>query len=219
MIKLYYCRWTESDIETVLQLSKYISEERLHKLNKYLHKEDKVRSILAELLLKYALKEDNKNFVQPSINEFGKPYIDGVHFSISHSGNMVVLGYGDSEIGVDIELVQGNVEMIDSIFTSYENQFVFCGANEEIQERFVQMWTMKESLLKMMGVGLGTDLREYEVVQKGSIFGAKIHNRDTKINIISQKLEEDYYLALCSEDSKVDRIRCSMVEIIALLLG
>lgn len=213
MIKLYYCRWNESDIDTVLQLSKNISDERLNRLKKYHQKEDKVRSILAELLLRYALREDDKNFEQPKVNKYGKPYINGIHFSVSHSGEMVVLGYSDSEIGVDIEPKQRDMEIDGSVFTPNEKKFIFSGGSGELQDRFVRMWTMKESLLKMVGTGIFADPDKYDIMEQETLFSAKLDNKGTKTNIISQKLEDDYYIAICSEYSEFDMIRCSVFEL------
>lgn len=217
MMKLYYCKWEDSDIEKTLQLLKHISEDRTRRIAKYHCKEDKVRSILGELLLKNALKEDHKDFVQPYMNAYGKPYINGVFFSISHSENIVVVGYGDSEVGVDIERVQDHMEIIDTIFTSYEKQLVFCKTGRERLERFVQMWTMKESLLKMKGMGLCTDVMEYEIMTKGLYFGAKISNADTDLCVISKKIEKDYYLAVCSNDRVIDLIPYTVSNIVESL--
>jgi 4'-phosphopantetheinyl transferase len=96
-----------------------------------------------------------------SYGEFGKPLLQGVggvHFNLSHSGQLAVLAVSTSgPLGVDIESVRPLPDMLD-----IARRF-FCP--EEIAEleelhgearvaAFFACWTRKEACLKALGVGL-----------------------------------------------------------------
>lgn len=89
----------------VLPMFSCTFQSRMHRLNRW---EDVQLSILGRLLLLYGTRRNRitVNEVDVQFNYFKKPYfrdID-VHFSISHSYNIVVCGLSSlSEIGIDIE--------------------------------------------------------------------------------------------------------------------
>ena len=88
----------------------------------------------------------------------GKPYIDncGVHFNLSHCGNIVLAAFSDEEIGVDVELASrsGNA-VIERIFTRGERDYIGLARSEpEARRRFCEIWTAKEAFMKLQGAGL-----------------------------------------------------------------
>ena len=99
----------------------------------------------------------------------GKPYLNGANgfcFNISHSGNMLVIAYGDEEMGVDVERIkEGNLKVAARCFTKEELAYIN-GNNsprEEIlvHERFTKVWTMKEAYLKYKGIGISVPLNSF----------------------------------------------------------
>ena len=93
--------------------------------------------------------------------QYGKPYLaDGTKqlpFNLSNSGDMVALAFdfGRREIGVDIEKINRSFEyweVAGHYFSKKECDRVFNHRD------FYRIWTMKEALLKVTGVGLVDDL-------------------------------------------------------------
>ncbi len=82
-----------------------------------------------------------------------KPYFKDypdIRFSISHSGDLVVLAMTDTEIGIDIEEIkERNYQPIVS------RQFTE-GERAEVNDLngFLSVWTRKEAYLKLTGEGL-----------------------------------------------------------------
>ncbi|MCL2446173.1 MAG: hypothetical protein FWD06_05350 [Oscillospiraceae bacterium] len=75
----------------------------------------------------------------------GKPYLpDGPHFSISHSGGMVLLAVSDSPVGCDVEPANRTVKNEAAI-----RRKLF---PDEDNVPFLQLWTAYEARLKS---GLG----------------------------------------------------------------
>lgn len=135
-----------ADIKNLDIKKAYLSvpQSRREKADKLSFSEDKKRSLGAALLLNLILKD--KDF-QLETEESGKPFIKGNPFyiSLSHSGDYAVLAVSEKPIGCDIEKIREiNPEMPKKIF------------GEEIteKEKFFELWTKKESYLKLSGEGL-----------------------------------------------------------------
>lgn len=127
-----------------------------------------------------------QNFTSHNYSELkrdinGKPYIDGVAFSISHSNKLVIVcmcvdgtvigdfvKVSDEDtdcIGVDVEAIslkdRERCEKIAKVkFCVKENEHLSTFANdEEYLRQFAMCWTQKESYGKFTGVGLKDALR------------------------------------------------------------
>ncbi|MDO6421247.1 4'-phosphopantetheinyl transferase family protein [Saccharophagus degradans] len=96
----------------------------------------------------------------------GKPYITTagtrISFNISHSGEWWTLALGEAgEIGVDIES-PCNRSLIDEDilpiakrnFSAQENSLLNTATIEFRKKHFYRIWTIKEAILKAVGVGL-----------------------------------------------------------------
>lgn len=99
-------------------------------------------------------------------DERGKPYFEGspAHISISHSKGMCLAAISDSEIGVDIELNDGDAEHLTRLagryFTKAEAQYVSAAPTE----RFYEIWCAKESYIKYTGEGFSRTLSSFSVL-------------------------------------------------------
>lgn len=87
-----------------------------------------------------------------SYNTNGKPSLDGidVHFNISHCKKALLVGINDTPIGVDIEDLSRKVNPIlyDRVLSPQERQQV------RTPQDFLTLWTRKEAVLKLRGIGL-----------------------------------------------------------------
>ena len=109
-------------------------------------------------------------------NEHGKPHalVGGrrvpFSFNVTHSGRHGLLAIGSSaRLGVDIE------ERVSNRHIDLLSESVF-GPNErselnsvEVQRKiamFFKLWTVKEALVKALGVGMSLDTSEFEVPEK-----------------------------------------------------
>ncbi len=114
-------------------------------------------------------QELNLNFseISFSVDEMGKPYLAQLEtffdFSISHSDQILAVGTSSaSKIGVDVEdLKPANSSVqLSSIFS--EKELRLLSLNEPCD--LSKYWTMKESFMKLNGLGLSIDPREVEVI-------------------------------------------------------
>ncbi len=85
-------------------------------------------------------------------SEYGKPYFRDlpIKFSVSHSGDRVILAASDKEIGADIQKVNSRaVRVAERFFT--EGECAYVGGD---CARFFEIWTKKEAYAKWHGGGL-----------------------------------------------------------------
>lgn len=99
-------------------------------------------------------------------DERGKPCLPAfpeVYFNISHSWEMAVCALGNSPVGADVERIrQINVKLIRRILTDREKAFLETCPPKQQNLEFFRIWSLKESLGKALGVGLGLDFRQAE---------------------------------------------------------
>ena len=167
------------------------SSQRKQRADRCLRQEDKLRCVTAAALLKTVLGTDEKQLAK---NDFGKPYLNDrkdIHFNLSHSGRYVVLAWGNTEVGVDVQRhdPSANAEAIGRRhFAPDERSYV--GGDVR---RFYEVWTKKESYLKYTGTGLAADLRAFSVLTP-----------EQKIRYFYRTLGTDYSLSLCTEEEECE---------------
>lgn len=97
-------------------------------------------------------------------NPNGKPIIDGIHFSISHSKNFLVHAFSLCHpIGIDIESINPDrkvLKLAERYFHSEEFLLLKDLNKQEQTLRFFQLWTQKEALCKLEGGRLWFYLKE-----------------------------------------------------------
>ncbi|MEV0092300.1 4'-phosphopantetheinyl transferase superfamily protein [Streptomyces sp. NPDC050738] len=83
-----------------------------------------------------------------------------VHFSLSHSSGMVLVGVAATPIGVDVEVRPGaeTVEVCSAALHTDERTELRAEPDHVRQEAFGRLWTRKEAYLKGIGTGLSRDL-------------------------------------------------------------
>ena len=148
------------------RLYEMASPERKNRADRFRRREDALRCVAADALLRRVLGADAQRIKKTPA---GKPYLPGrpdFYFNLSHGGPWVVIAFGGCEVGVDVEPLRTD-RNIDGIarryFAQAEQQYVF--DDEALrQQRFFEVWTGKESYLKYQGTGLTRDLTSFSVL-------------------------------------------------------
>lgn len=115
--------------------------------------DDKKRSILGIKLLMNLLSEKSINYndLKFTKNKDGKPIITNypLFYSTSHSGEYVICGLSDKEIGIDIQSIQKiNFKIMNSFFDKDEK---FYSNNNE---NYTKVLSLKEAYGKCYGFGI-----------------------------------------------------------------
>lgn len=174
-----------------------IYPDRLAESENFVFRADALRSLGVAVLLKDVLGLEEKDI---KYEEYGKPYTDTrpISFSLSHSGDYIVLAVSANNVGVDIERLSTEcMDIAGNVFTSKEIQWL---NNDEDSraKRFMQIWTLKECVSKITGLGLNTDYREFTVMPL--IYdGSMIYEGYELIGDSSYELE-GYCLSVCVDN-------------------
>ena len=141
-----------------------LPEERQQRIHHMKQENSRKQSMGVGLLLQKVLALYHMQDSQVFVGEHGKPMIDGLEFSLSHSGNLVLCAVSDEPVGCDVEEIRKAPKGVaERCFSESEQAYLSCFSGEEYDKVFFKLWTMKESYVKMTGEGLGVTLGEYEV--------------------------------------------------------
>lgn len=199
-------------------------EQKKENIKRFKFPNDKKRTILGCNLLNLLLQKNGIAQYQIKYSSHGKPYLasdnSNAKFNISHSGDWVVCCYSDSEVGIDIEKIRKiNCDRIAKrFFSKQEYEFLKnqCGESKTLKS-FYTLWTLKESYIKALGVGLSIPLKSFSVIENGYI-KEKIIDTHTKKPFYLKNTEfiHDYSLSICQENKKVIK-HCNIISLKQLI--
>lgn len=213
-IKTYCIDIRQFNEETYMHTYEELSPYRRQKIALLKHEQDKKRSIgaaaaLDHALLEYGLRE---RMMEYEFGRHGKPYLRDypeIFFSLSHSGDYAICSIGRKPIGNDIEKVrEGRLQVAQRFFSIQETAWVYrAEGRREQEDRMFRLWTMKESFLKVTGMGMSLALDSFTIESKrdGNFFVE--HNINEKMYYLKEynkwmyRLDDGYKLAVCSESA------------------
>lgn len=162
------------------------------------YKENKIKKnaeqeLLSGIMLKHCLGVNRDE--QLTCNEFGKPFLvsGDKFFNLSHSDNHVVLAWGDSEVGVDIEKIRPCHEAtVEKIFSTKQKETLVGLKGDERDKAFTKIWTECEAMLKLKGTGFSKSWNK----EKGPLEKCSIHTFEFEGCFISLATEEKVSVAV-----------------------
>ena len=169
-----------------------MDEDRLGKIRQLKRTDDKLRSLGAGLLISFIKK---KYAIQEKIvvDKFGKPYFEKglLHFNLSHSGNYV------------------KHRIAEKNFLPEECAYINEVEDEHVrQQRFCEIWTVKEAYLKEKGIGLRKPLNSFEVELSGD--APKIVGEEA-LRVVQFRIDQKYIVSVCAgrqdKDFQIEEIK------------
>lgn len=120
-------------------------------------------SELRNYVVEQAFKlEYGKNFseFELTFNKYGKPSVgNGIHFNISHTRGFVCCAVSDVPVGIDAEYIRKtDPALINKVCSASEKEAIL--SSDDVCSEFFKYWTLKESYIKMLGVGLSFPLNK-----------------------------------------------------------
>lgn len=155
------------DYELYRAAYRAVPPERREKADRFRQKNDRLLSLGAGVLVKYALSRFGKKEYNIVYGVNGKPYIKGndVFFNISHSGGYVLCAVSKNEVGCDIEkLDKADLRIAERFFAPEEYAFISSQAPEKQDEMFFRFWTLKESFMKFTGKGMALSPASFRII-------------------------------------------------------
>jgi 4'-phosphopantetheinyl transferase len=170
------------------------------------------RGILRIILAKYLTSDPAE--IRLWYGPYGKPYLINtsdstlIHFNLSHSGDVAVYALCGSEIGIDIEQVDQNVEILAvarHFCTPGEVEHLLTSERDSAVSRFFQLWTSKEACVKALGYGLSLDLTTLQVFE-GKETSWKVDHGDQRLFLYTLDHDAGYASAFAAS-GPIERVR------------
>jgi 4'-phosphopantetheinyl transferase len=207
MIKIYGANIKKVDISEVYQIFPFLSQEKKIRIKSFIHKEDSLRTLTGEWIIRNIIKE-KLNISEEDIiletDEYGKPYLKNhknFHFNISHSGDRVVCATAEKPVGIDIELISPvDLSLAENFFSGEELSDLFSKEENKKLPYFYELWTLKESFIKAAGKGLSITLQSFTVKKRKDTIELKNEMKE-KYYFRQYNIDRNYKMSVCSEDN------------------
>ena len=201
MLKLYVADIMNlPDPLTVPELLQKLPMNRQQRIHNMKQEKSRKQSMGVGLLLEKVLALYHMENSQLSVGEHGKPMIDGLEFSLSHSGELVICAVSDKPVGCDVEKIRKAPECVaERFFSDREQAYLSQFSGEEYDKAFFRLWTMKESYVKMTGEGMGVPMEQYEVVVDDC--ARVIRDGGVQECYVSEVEIPGYIISICAEES------------------
>lgn len=181
-----------------------------------------IQGAVGKVLLKYiALTRFDCSSFEVSYGK-GKPYAVGIYmmnFNLSHSGEWVLCAISDKEIGVDVQQINSQYfHHSEYFFSKEEISMLQTETGVHQVDTFTELWTLKESYTKCMGLGLDIPFSSFSIMKDNE--GASLFLGGKKIKTLSfytHRLNEKYIYSICIRDCHMGLVNFEEIRIESLL--
>jgi len=163
----------------------FVSPEKQDRIKQFHFVKDAQNCLLGDVLARSEICRTtgltNKQ-LEFSTNNFGKPFLVNnlhINFNISHAGHYIACAVSDEPVGIDIERIKPvDIKIAERFFTPDETAYI---NDNELEQRFYEVWTKKESHIKWEGKGL------YKPLTSFSVLDSHIHTNPYYYKIFDNK--------------------------------
>lgn len=99
----------------------------------------------------------------------GKPIVSGLpyHFNVTHSGHFAACAVDTAPVGIDLETPRPFREALAKrVCGPAEEAFLYPNGHFD-EQRFLELWTVKEAFMKYTGTGLSCNWKQICAVRDG----------------------------------------------------
>ena len=179
-----------------------LPEADRQRAERFLRQEDRIRCAAGAFLTRHCIREALRAAGKVAgftvaRTEYGKPYVPGhprLHFSLSHSGAMIVYAQAESETGVDAEEIR-DINIADFSAFLYPHEMQRIDSADDPADEFFRIWTVREAVSKAEGSGIPLFEREKLLIDYDKE-QAVLHGKTFRFRSVRT---EGYYISVCTE--------------------
>lgn len=210
-MEIYAVKVLDISVKVFDKLCLSIDEEKKERIQKFVNKQDKIRALIADILVRFVIMRKlqiNNKTISFKRNDYGKPYIKGYqnfNFNISHSEDFVVCAIDEKPVGIDIEKINKikYEEICEGFFSICENDYIKKSLDNRLS-RFYEIWTLKESFIKLCGKGLSIPLRLFSIViYENENISLLMENERKEYYFKTFDIDKEYKMAVCSSNEEI----------------
>lgn len=131
----------------------------------------------------------------------GKPYLcdhPDLHFNLSHCRGLAVCAVGTSPLGVDAEYIRPLRErVLRRVFSPEETTEV--QQSQTPDETFFRIWTLKESFVKAIGVGISYPMQSITF----SLRSGEIHSSEPAWQFGQLQYKTNWMISFCISPDEI----------------
>jgi 4'-phosphopantetheinyl transferase len=209
-------------------LSRLLDEAARTRLGKFFKKEDALRSLYGEILVRSRLAERLGTGIRDLVLEktaFGKPFLPrspDLHFNLSHSGDWACCAIDSMKLGIDVEKMKPiDMKIADRFFSEREAAGLFSKPEADRLKCFYDIWTLKESYIKAIGKGLSIPLDSFSILIDKESIRVESQTEPEHFHFRQYQLAPGYTLSLCARSAELPRTftLCSIRDLCKRLLA
>ena len=150
-----------------------LSEAERERADRFYFERDRVLFTAAHAGLRRVLAEHldgdpaGLGFEEDDLGRPGLVGVEGLHFSLSHSGDRALVAVACMpRVGVDVEVHRDRIELerlAERNFSLAERAELLECRGEDLVRGFFRIWTRKEAYVKALGKGLRHPLEDFDV--------------------------------------------------------
>ena len=175
---------------------------RRDKINRMVFPKDKRLSLGAGALLDYALTLEGSSDREIIYVQNQKPCLknSNIRFNRSHSGNM------DTDVGCDVEQITDIDMKIAARFFFHEEYEAIsaCPDSASRNDLFFRYWTLKESFMKVTGLGFKLALDDFCIDLRDNGINVRQSVDDRKYYFKEYTADAGYKFSVCTADYPPD---------------
>ena len=193
----------ELDSNQFWRLLSIVDENKRTRIQSFFRQKDRERCLIGDVLVRYLLATQYNLclYRQPfCYNDWGKPFagVQNVHFNISHSGDWVVCVIDDEENGIDIQKKDRvDIDLAKRFFLTEEYLALKSQSESQKSDMFYDLWTLKESYIKITGKGLSIPLNSFTLDSIGNNQYISTYE-NSYVYLNKYNIDSDYKLAVSS---------------------
>lgn len=184
--------------------------ERRKKVDRMRMAKDKELSLLAGLVLREGLIQNGISYEDAKVayGPYGKPFVKGMEeqfqFNLSHSGTHVMGIFDRQPVGCDVQKTavwneRGTQKNVAKRFFHKEEYEAILSLEEEKQQLlFYRIWTLKESFLKVCGMGMKLECNSFSVMEviREAMRNNKVDEPDDRepVLLVHPVTDEPFYM-------------------------
>ncbi len=128
-----------------------------------------------------------------------------LRFNLSHSGNVVFCAVSDKDVGCDVERIRNIKMRIAERFFFREEYAALaeCADNESRTDLFFRYWTLKESFMKVTGLGFELPLSEFCIILGGDGISVRQQVDGRQYFFREYSAFDGYKYAVCLADEPI----------------
>jgi 4'-phosphopantetheinyl transferase len=168
-LEVYACRiekkLSETDFNYLLGMTDPAKQDRVKRFRQW---QDAHLTLFADLIVRSLIIRQNKcqnNEISFIAGLYGKPTLKSdpaFQFNVSHSGQWIVCAVDTTQVGIDIEQLSAiDLSVSEAFFSRSEHMDILRSVNPE--QKFIELWTLKEAYLKLIGMGLSHPLDSFSI--------------------------------------------------------